>query len=62
VAWKIELLDDAERYIDRLDFQVGRRILKFLRQRVGVLENPRSIGEALTGVELGQYWRYLLGD
>jgi mRNA interferase RelE/StbE len=55
MAWKIELLNEAERDIDKLDFQVGRRILKFLYQRVAVLDDPRSIGVALTGVEFGDY-------
>jgi mRNA interferase RelE/StbE len=62
MAWKIELLNEAERDIDKLDFQVGRRILKFLYQRVAVLDDPRSIGVALTGVEFGHYWKYRVGD
>ena len=62
MAWKIEFDPAALKELKKLDKPVEQRILKFLRQRVGVLENPRSIGEALTGVELGQYWRYLLGD
>ncbi len=62
MAWKIELLTDVERDIQKLDPQVGRRILKFLHQRVAVLDDPRSIGAALTGPEFGQYWRYRVGD
>jgi mRNA interferase RelE/StbE len=33
-----------------------------MRERVAVLENPRSIGEALKGSELGDYWKYRVGD
>jgi mRNA interferase RelE/StbE len=33
-----------------------------MRERVARLENPRSIGEALTGSTLGNYWRYRVGD
>jgi hypothetical protein len=32
--------------------------IKFMGQRVAELENPRSIGEALAGSTLGNYWRY----
>jgi mRNA interferase RelE/StbE len=30
--------------------------------RVAKLENPRSIGEALAGSKLGNYWKYRVGD
>lgn len=30
--------------------------------RVAKLDNPRSIGDALTGPDFGQYWRYRVGD
>ena len=30
-------------------------------ERIAVLENPRSLGEALTG-PLGGLWRYRVGD
>jgi mRNA interferase RelE/StbE len=62
MAWKIELLTDADRDIRKLDPQVRHRILKFLHQRIAVLDDPRSIGAALTGPEFGQYWRYRVGD
>ena len=26
------------------------------------LDNPRSIGEALTGSTLGEFWKYRVGD
>jgi mRNA interferase RelE/StbE len=29
---------------------------------VAALDNPRSIGEALTGSTLGDYWKYRVGD
>lgn len=31
-------------------------------QRVAKLENPRSIGQALTGSTLGAYWKCRVGD
>ncbi len=62
MAWLIELEKEAEKELRKLDGQVARRIVKFLRERVAPLKNPRSIGEALTGSTLGDYWKYRVGD
>ena len=62
MAWKVELDPAAERELDKLDPQNARRILTFLHGRVAVLENPRSIGEALHGSDLGNFWKYRVGD
>lgn len=61
MAWKIELAPAAGRELDKLDPQVARRILSFLR-RLAKLENPRSLGDALKGSKLGAFWRYRVGD
>jgi mRNA interferase RelE/StbE len=62
MAWAIEYGKDAEKEIAKLDRQIAQRILKFMGNRVAKLENPRSIGEALTGSTLGDYWKYRVGD
>jgi mRNA interferase RelE/StbE len=62
MAWSIELDPRARRELDRLDPQVGRRISRFLFERIAPLENPRSIGDALKGTELGDLWKYRVGD
>ncbi|HTV16100.1 MAG TPA: type II toxin-antitoxin system RelE/ParE family toxin [Acidobacteriaceae bacterium] len=62
MAWQIELSSSAERDLDSLDLEIGRRVLKFLYERVANLENPRSLGQALTGSDLGSLWRYRVGD
>ncbi len=62
MAWSIELDRVAERELDKLDPQIARRILSFLFDRVAQLDNPRSIGEALTGARLGSLWKYRVGD
>lgn len=62
MAWQIEFEADAERELKKLDRQVARRILKFLRERVVALDNPRRIGAALVGSTLGNYWKYRVGD
>jgi mRNA interferase RelE/StbE len=62
MAWKVELDPAAERELSKLDPQVARRILAFLHGRVSVLDDPRSIGEALKGSKLGEFWKYRVGD
>lgn len=62
MAWTIELSDLARKTLARLDPQAAGRILRFLRDRVGPLDDPRSIGEALKGSELGEFWKYRVGD
>ena len=62
MAWKVELSEEAGRQLDKLDPQITRRILKFLHERVARLDNPRSIGEALRGSKLGEFWKYRVGD
>ena len=34
----------------------------FLHERVATLDDPRSIGEALKGSRLGEFWKYRVGD
>ncbi len=62
MAWQIEIDRRAEKELDKLDPQVARRILLFLTERVAQLDDPRSIGEALTGSRLGDLWKYRIGD
>mgnify|MGYP000166732232 CR=1 FL=1 len=52
----------AERELGKLDRQDARRILAFLFERVAKLDDPRSIGEALKGSKLGDFWKYRVGD
>ena len=62
MARTIELDQAAVRDLDKLDQQPRRRILAFLHDRVATLDNPRSIGEALKGSTLGEFWKYRVGD
>jgi mRNA interferase RelE/StbE len=62
LAWTVELDPTALKELRKLDRQVARRILTFLRERLAVIDDPRSIGEALRGDALGEYWKYRLGD
>ena len=62
MVWKIEFDPAADRELGKIDPQVARRILTFLHKRVAPLDNPRSIGEALKGSKLGEFWKYRVGD
>lgn len=62
MAWKVELDPAAERELGKLDPQIAHRIMSFLHGRVAVLDDPRSIGEALKGSGLGEFWKYRVGD
>jgi mRNA interferase RelE/StbE len=59
MPWKIEFSVEADRELRKLDPQHARRILKFLQDRVAKLGDPRSIGKALQGSRLGEFWRYI---
>lgn len=62
MAWRIEISKTAEKQLEKMDREVARRIATFLRERVSALDDPRSIGEALKGSELGEFWKYRVGD
>ena len=62
MAKTIEFAPEAVRELGKLDQQVSRRILNFLRNRVARLENPRRIGSALQGPRFGELWKYRVGD
>lgn len=62
MAWSIEFEKEAEKELKKLDKQISRRIVKFLRTRVAVAENPRALGQALKGSALGDYWKFRVGD
>jgi mRNA interferase RelE/StbE len=62
MAWRVELAASAAKQLQKLDPQIAKRILTFLRDRVSVLDDPRSIGEALRGKDFGDFWKYRVGD
>jgi mRNA interferase RelE/StbE len=62
LAWLIKLEEGAEKDLAKLDKPIARRIIKFLRERIAVLDDPRSVGEALQGSRLGDFWKYRVGD
>ena len=61
MAWRIELTETAKKTLAKLDKPIARRLIKFLRERLAELDNPRSAGKALVGGD-EQLWRYRVGD
>ena len=62
MAWQIKFDEAAKKDLAKLDKQIAKRITTFLRDRVAALDDPRSIGEALRGSKLGEFWKYRVGD
>ena len=62
MAWTVEVSESALCELDKLDPQHARRILKFLDDRVAGSDDPRTVGQALQGARLGEFWKYRVGD
>lgn len=62
MAWQVEFEEKAAAELATPDRPIARRITKFLRERVAPPDDPRSIGEALHGSKLGEFWKYRVGD
>lgn len=60
MAWKIEFNPHVEKDLRALERKEQHRIRDFLNERVAVLDDPRSIGEALKGTLAG-LWKYRVG-
>jgi mRNA interferase RelE/StbE len=61
-VWTIEFAESAAKQLRKLDPAIARRITSYLRERVASAVDPRSLGAALKGDELGQFWKYRVGD
>ena len=66
MAWRIEFDAGALKDLRGLDRQVARRITQFLRDRLAVTDEPRSLGTRLRGTGshpgTAPLWRYRIGD
>lgn len=60
-VWTIEFAESAARQLHKLDRSAARRIVAFLHNRVATAADPRSLGAALKGDELGRFWKYRVG-
>nr|WP_156584143.1 type II toxin-antitoxin system RelE/ParE family toxin [Agrobacterium vitis] len=55
-------MQSVQKTVRKLDPQTRKRLRDFLEQRLLEAEDPRQIGKALKGSQLGEYWRYRVGD
>jgi mRNA interferase RelE/StbE len=62
LAWQIEFDESAKKELAKLDRQVASRLVEFLKNRVLNQRDPRSVGQALRGSTLGEFWKYRVGD
>jgi len=62
LAWQIEFDPGARKELSKLDPQIAKRILHFLKSRLAKQKDPRELGEALKGSRLGDFWKYRVGD
>ena len=62
MTWRVEISPLAERQLKKIDPQDARRLLVFLYERVEKRNDPRAIGEPLKGDDLGEFWKYRVGN
>ena len=61
MVWKIEFVPAAAKELKKLGRAEAARIIATLESRIAALDDPRTLGSALTG-ELGGLWRWRIGD
>ena len=62
MVWAVIVDDKALKVLQKLDKPVAARIINFIENRLSIADNPRSLGAALKGSELGDFWKYRVGD
>ncbi len=62
MIWTIDYNSDVQKTLKKIDPQTRNRIRSYLHERIATLDDPRQTGQALQGSELGNYWRYRVGD
>lgn len=62
MVWQIEFHPAAKKELGKLDPQIAKRILQFLKSRLAKNMDPRELGEALKGSKLSEFWKYRVGD
>ena len=60
MGWRVELSDAAVKALRKIDPQAAKQIIRFIRERILTVDDPRDQDKALQG-ELRTYWRYRVG-
>ncbi len=58
--WRIEFSDTARKQLVKLDREIARTILSYLKNRISVSKTPKVYGKPLRG-KLARLWRYRIG-
>jgi mRNA interferase RelE/StbE len=61
LAWQIEFDSEAEDDLGKLDREIQRRIIRYLRDRIATANDPRRFGAPLRR-ELSGLWKYRVSD
>lgn len=61
MIWKVEWDDRARKELRKLDQDVQKRILNYMRKHICSKLNPRRLGKSLCHDRTG-LWRYRVGD
>ncbi|MCF6266249.1 MAG: type II toxin-antitoxin system RelE/ParE family toxin [Desulfuromusa sp.] len=61
MTWQINFEDSAFKELGKLDKQVQRNILQYMRDRIAMGEDPRSFGHPLRDNLVG-LWKYRVGN
>lgn len=61
MAWKIDFDPGVAKDLKKISKPEQKKILKYIKEKIAPLENPRSTGKALKG-SFGGLWRYRCGD
>ena len=59
MTWQIKWEDFAVKQLRKLDKQIEKRIISYLKKVV--LQDPRKKGKPLTG-DKSRFWRYRMGE
>lgn len=62
LVWKIEISESAKKELKKIDKSISKKIIKWLEERISSGAHPRLWGLKLKGDELGDMWRYRVGD
>jgi mRNA interferase RelE/StbE len=58
LAWKIEFDEKVYYDLEKLGKPAQKKIIKYLKERIAYLEDPRTSGKPLTGASYRGIWRY----
>ena len=61
MAWQINFEDSAFKELTKLDKPAQKKILRYLRDRVAVSDDPRYFGQPLRA-NLSGLWKYRVGN